>query len=265
RRFVEDLERPDTEALDAIEFGALLHNVLECATRDDGLRLETAPERIEQQFADLLSQCSSDRFGSKRPTRIRVQERMLRRRLSAFAIVEAESRQSGWFTHEVEWSFRRGLSFGDSGEQQQIVGRIDRIDRHVETGRVRVLDYKSGEAGASPVSSHRVRDASGGWRWIDLQLPIYRHFFGEATGVPPDQIDVGYASIPRSIRDTRIVVASDWGQADFADAIQTAREVVAAIHRREFASSGSPWADEYANLCSMPGTPREMVQEGRAR
>jgi ATP-dependent helicase/nuclease subunit B len=143
--------------------------------------------------------------------------------------------------------------------------RLDRIDRHVD-GRIRILDYKTTDAGSSPRETHyQPRNKA----WADLQLPLYRYLYeqlypsaaagsrpppppdgsrppppcaeGEpraASGEhrPPPQITVGYFNLPKAATDTRIEMFDLHPKDDdlYPSALAAARTVIAAIRAGQF-------------------------------
>jgi ATP-dependent helicase/nuclease subunit B len=85
-----------------------------------------------------------------------------------------------------------------------IRGTYDRLDRHPETGALRVIDYKTGKVGNVekahrskivsstvlpahlPEDSPVIHDADGtAHRWSNLQLPLYALALKESHGVIP--------------------------------------------------------------------------------
>ena len=113
------------------------------------------------------------------------------------------------------------------GHQFSLVGRIDRIDRHVETGDWQVLDYKSGNSVDTPRAAHY--SAKSGW--VDLQLPLYRHLAMTVGCDPFPQL--GYVAIPKDT-DKMGLLLGDWTPQELEAADQTARDVAQFILRQEF-------------------------------
>jgi ATP-dependent helicase/nuclease subunit B len=182
-----------------------------------------------------------------------------RQRLRAAAEIEARERQDGWRTERVEWKFELplgGLTVG---------GKIDRIDRHRD-GRMRVLDYKTGDAVAEPAGAHwrtvrtddgerpewmRVTSDDGKARlWADLQLPLYRRAVAAEFG---DAVACGYFLLPKAAGETAIAMWPDYSRETQAAAERCAEGVVAAVRAGEFwppqeKSGRSAESDEFAEL-----------------
>ena len=99
--------------------------------------------------------------------------------------------QPSWQVTEVEHRFE--IPVGNN----IVSAKIDRIDRHVESGEIRIIDYKTGGKAGSTSSAHRTRQNTNSklpehirkedpplhsrddgkkqttYLWKDLQLPLY--------------------------------------------------------------------------------------------
>ncbi|MEO1995994.1 MAG: PD-(D/E)XK nuclease family protein, partial [Planctomycetaceae bacterium] len=170
----------------------------------------------------------------------------LSQRLDAFAVWQADRIRDGWRIVMTEKRLEAHPEFLQiGGRQLSLVGRIDRIDRHLETGDWQVLDYKSGNSVASPRSTHC--DAQQGW--VDLQLPLYRHLAMTVDCAPFPEL--GYVAIPKDT-DKIQLLAADWSPDELAAADATARQVAQHIQDQAF------WApqdvkprmfSEFASIC----------------
>jgi ATP-dependent helicase/nuclease subunit B len=237
--------------LDPLRYGTLAHAVLERFGGDPELRHELDPKRLQDRLESILDDLAVDSFGNRPRASILVQIRNLRRRLRRFAEAEAMTRAAGWETRHVELSLDAALELGHEEISQPFTGRIDRVDRHRETGRLRVLDYKTGDEPADPERSHHVGRGTG--RWIDLQLPLYRHLLASQLGVPETSIEVGYVRLARSATAPIFKTIERWGEEVYAAAIDKAREVVRAIRARRFPMADPPaHPDAFSNLLHEP-------------
>ncbi|MGA1707685.1 MAG: PD-(D/E)XK nuclease family protein [Phycisphaerales bacterium] len=244
--------------LDPLRFGTLAHAVLEQFGGESALRHETEATRIRDRLDAILDEIAAHSFGGRPRAAILVQLRNLRRRLHRFAEAEAASRASGWETRHVELQLEAALEIGPSEDPQPFTARIDRIDRHRETGRFRVLDYKTGDEAADPEKNHLVGRGDRR-RWIDLQLPVYRHLLAVQLEVPEDSIEVGYVRLARSGSAAIFRTIESWGDEVFDEAIRKAREVVRAIRARRFPMSEPPaHPDAFSNLLHEPVLPAEL-------
>lgn len=263
-RHVERLEEVVEAAgeLDPLRFGTLTHAVLERFGGDPAMRAESDAARLRDRLDAILDEVASEAFGSRPRASILVQLRNLRRRLHRFAIAEAASRAEGWETRHVELRLDASLELGPGEAPQPFSGRIDRVDRHRETGRLRVLDYKTGDEPADPERSHLVGRGESR-RWIDLQLPIYRHLLATQLEVPETAIEVGYVRLARSSGAPIFRTITRWGDAVFAEAVEKAREVVRSIRARRFPQAEPPaWPDAFSNLLHEPVLAAEAAESG---
>jgi ATP-dependent helicase/nuclease subunit B len=174
----------------ARDFGTVAHAVLERWGRDEEARDFAKAEQIHGWLAAELDRVVAEWFGKRVPLAVRIQAEALRQRFVWLARVQAANRLDGWEIMEVECKVE--LAVG----QATVVAMIDRIDRHRESGRLRVLDYKTGKVEGverahrrklSPTSTlpqHLNRDCpavylseekgkSAEFLWHNLQLPLY--------------------------------------------------------------------------------------------
>ena len=246
---LEELNDAATE-LDGGAFGSLTHAVLGDFGRQalGGKRADEwkAPERIAEFLGECLRRRSEALYGTFPRPAVQLQLAQLRLRLEAFAQWQAKRFGEGWIIAHVEDDERQEKTEIDvDGQPFQLVGRIDRIDRHA-TGRTwELLDYKTADAGDSPRKTHWSKTRG----WIDLQLPLYRHL-ARSKGLD-GPFDLGYILLPKDTSKTGVAPAA-WDEAQLADADAQAWEVVRKIRRREFAPSASfrtgPY-DDLARVC----------------
>lgn len=262
-RHVERLEevREACGELDPLRFGTLTHTVLERFGGDPAMQGEFDVARIRDRLDAILDDVTAESFGSRLRASILVQIRNLRRRLHRFATAEAASRAAGWETRHVELALDASLEVGPGESPQRFSGRVDRVDRHRDTGRLRVLDYKTGDEPADPERNHFV-GRRGSRRWIDLQLPMYRHLLAAQLEVPETAIEVGYVRLARSGGAAIFKTITGWDDAVFAEAVEKAREVVRSIRARRFPQADTPaWPDAFSNLLHEPVLAGESSEE----
>ncbi len=239
-RYIRGLESVDDAAreLEANAFGSLLHDVLGAFGYDpDGPRHSAREKDIFDYLAEQLDALAGARYGAgqHRPA-IRVQIEQARHRLRAFAPCQAQRVREGWLIAHVEHDQSLSIPFPVDGKPIDLVGRIDRIDFHEKDRKILILDYKTGDRAKEPGAAHH-----DGKKWIDLQLPLYRHLW-RATKVDPladSTIQFGYFNLPREAKDTAVLVA-DWDQAKLAEADETARKVVRALRDEIFEPAPGP-------------------------
>lgn len=185
---------PEQREMDAMQFGSLVHRVLERYGRETPL-LSDQGEIASVVLADLEREVR-ERFGTDPSPAVRVQVEAARVRLLSFARVQAEQAAAGWKILETERKSSGDLVIGGI----PLTGKIDRIE--VNGDRVRVLDYKTQttrkppeEVHLQPVSRAFFPEAETTLRgkqkaWVDLQLPLYRRVAGKLY--PGKTIETAY-------------------------------------------------------------------------
>jgi len=183
----------------ARDFGSVAHEILERWGADPETRDLTDVAQLHDHLSVLLDEVTGEWFGAQAPLAVRLQTESLRQRLMWFARQQAVIRAQGWETIEVETKFE--LRIGPS----LIRGTYDRLDRHQETGALRVIDYKTGKIGGVekahrtkivssttlpahlPEDSPVIHDTADGTahRWSNLQLPLYARALKESRNVIP--------------------------------------------------------------------------------
>jgi hypothetical protein len=237
------LRRQDDEAreLDGLRFGILAHEVLEHFART--AEVDSTDERgIRRRLDALLDERAHAHFGKQALPAVLVQLEQLRARLHGFARWQAGWIAQGWRVVGVECGTPRdGIPFAVDGEPFHLTGRIDRVDWHPVDGKLALFDYKTGDRGDTPEETHR-SGRKESRRWIDLQLPLYRHLVSalqDGDGhhlfpeVPAEAIQLGYILLPGDPGRAGAVLAS-WSAEELADADACACEVVRGVRRNEF-------------------------------
>lgn len=212
----------------ARDFGNAAHEVLERWGRDTEARELEKPSAIHEWLSAELDRVVGEWFGKRVPLAVRIQTEALRQRLLWLAKVQATNRLDGWEVVDVERKVE--LPVGEAW----IIAKIDRIDRHRETGRLRVLDYKTGtvkgveEAHRKKLSSSSVlpmhlepecpavyasedKGKTSNFLWLNLQLPLYAAALvarGEPLPTPC------YFTIPSTEADVEI---HEWARFETAD------------------------------------------------
>ena len=160
--------------MDALDFGNVFHETLEAFAREEAIRDSSDFREIEAFVLTELDAIFLNRFGRRLSLPLRVQQEGLRARLRQFARIQAPERRAGWRIRHGELRFEEEKTLHLAG--LPIVGALDRVDVHEETGQRRILDYKTSAKRKSARSMHF--DATSGARemvqWRDLQLPLYR-------------------------------------------------------------------------------------------
>lgn len=201
--------------LDAFDFGTLCHAALEAMGVDALQRDATDAGELRNFLITRVDRQAHLRFGSELTLPLIVQLESARQRLARAADVQAAERAGGWRIEAVERKFELALG------AVTVSGRIDRIERHVETGAVRVIDYKTSDQAVTPFAAHvraarreetapefaRFRRDGRDWVWLDLQLPLYLEAlaaeFGEGT-------TAGYFNLPKAVGETALLAWNDY-------------------------------------------------------
>ena len=209
--------------LDPLGFGILAHEALRLLIKHPALE---DSEKIRERLLAELDRLARQRFGSRPSMAILVQLESLRQRLGAAAEIQAAAVREGWRIISAEETFEAEL------DGMLLRARLDRIDRHVEDGRIRILDYKTTDAGADPGPTHYQPRKQ---KWLDLQLPLYRYLYERSH--PKAIVSAGYFNLPKAVTDTRIAEfqfqARD-GTDLYPAAVAAAQEVIAGIRARLF-------------------------------
>ena len=181
---------PSRGEWNARDFGTVAHEVLERWGRDLAARILNDAETIHQWLSAELDRVVMEWFEKRPLLSIRIQTEALRQRFIWLSQVQAEQRSEGWEIVDVERKVE--IPVGEA----MIIAQIDRIDRHCESGRLRVIDYKTGKVtGVEDAHRKKViastvlpahytmedpviysgeeKGKSVNYRWHNLQLPLY--------------------------------------------------------------------------------------------
>jgi len=192
--------------LDGAAFGNLAHAVLQRFGQDERARDERDSEKIADYLAATLRELGAAIYGSRPLPAVRLQLEQLEWRLRRFAGLQALRRAKGWCIHSVEWMPSGGtVDFVVDKTPIALKGRIDRIDRHEESGAWAIWDYKTGETVTRPLSAHRRQDG----QWRDLQLPLYCLLAGELLADHPPA-ELGYIALGRDDKSLGFWSVEDW-------------------------------------------------------
>ncbi len=219
-------QRESAGELDPAAFGDLLHEALRRFGEDDQARHLLDETEIASAMGAFLHDAANSAHGSDPPTSVWLQVEQGLMRLRFFAKAQALWAQSGWRIERVEWSPEGGATFEvPGGHPITLTGKIDRLDRNLETGAHAIIDYKTGKDAKTPDKSHRVK---GEWR--DLQLPLYRHLTA-SLGIE-EHPTLAYALLPPDEQKTQMEIAR-WTPEDLNEADACARSVVQRVRAGE--------------------------------
>ncbi|MEX2216133.1 MAG: PD-(D/E)XK nuclease family protein [Phycisphaeraceae bacterium] len=228
-RHIRRLEAVDDHAveLDGLQFGNLAHRVLECFARGE-TRDSHDVEEIAAHLEDTLERTAAQTFGERPPAAVLIQIQQLRQRLIAFAQWQAEQVREGWRIVAKHTERSLVCPFDVDGLPLTLTGRVDRIDQRGD--EYRILDYKTGDAGDDPESSHRTGPKDGK-TWTNLQLPLYR-LLAEPLGVR-GKITLGYIRLSKKLKEIGLA-AAEWNDAEVNEAIETGRHIIRQVRKGIF-------------------------------
>lgn len=213
-------QEPFDGELSPAGFGELIHSVLRAWGEDKKARELATPEDLKACWRDLLKRQTKATFGPQISPQVQLQIMSAEERLMSLADRQAEQRKEGWHIVEVETELNGVIQLAGLPVHM----KVDRIDRH-DDGRMRVIDYKTGNKGTEPRTAHLAKwaeekrppklgplytvPAEGRRResvcgWTDLQLPLYAEAVRKKWGTT-QLPECCYAILPMSIRDTSFV------------------------------------------------------------
>lgn len=224
----------DKEGPDALDFGSMMHAVLEVMGRERELWGATDADRLGRALNDMAERRINERFGLTRTLAVNVALDAAKQRLAAAAAVQANLVREGWEIVEAEVKIETEI------EGMPVRGKIDRVDRHRDTGAVRVIDYKTSDSAVTPRDAHlkRARDDTAAYmlvdmagkalRWIDLQLPLYDTL--RMTRMPDTEDCVpAYFNLPKAVTQTGVSAWDGFSVALRASAEECAAEIIRRI------------------------------------
>ncbi len=227
--------------MDPLLFGTVLHAAVE-DLRGAVFDRRTDPAELAGRLEARLDREMERRFGRRLSFALRLQREALAARLRAFAHRQAESvEHDGAFTvEEVE----RKIEFEVGGVP--LCGRIDRTDR-MESGGLRLIDYKSGDTARTPKQAH-LRKVGGQGRppwlpdeafveidgkeyaWTNLQLPLYV----EALRREGEPARAAYFNLPKSREKAGLEDFAELTSALLESAVACAAAVVREVRAGHF-------------------------------
>ena len=244
--------------LTPLSFGNLAHDALDEFGKSD-LAESTSVEEVGEFLNQAAWRWAWRRHGPNRPAAVDVQVAQLNDRLAAFARWHVAAVSDGWRIAYTEESIGEGRVILDTpAGGLSVTGRIDRIDRHEQTGQWRVIDYKTSSTANPPEKVHR-KGSKNDREWVDLQLPLYRQLVREALGVDGD-VELGFLALPTRLDDTGFLSAP-WSEEELVEADAVIARVAESIVRGEFlgiVTKPPAFSEDWAGICQdgLPHLPR---------
>ena len=236
------------EELDPSEFGNLAHDALELWGAGPLKDSENA-DAIAAELASHVDGILGKRFGTSVPAIVALQGESMKRRLAAFAKIQAVRHAEGWRTVAAERKLQ--VKYGHT----TVKGRCDRIDFNEKTGEWCVVDYKTFDNPERAVW----RDAKSG-EWKSLQLPLYCAMLDADPEFPEaklERISSAYCVLGKT-SDTTLFTGPMNG-AFVAEAEAKVRDLIDKIERGIFwpPSPKDAWRWDFADWIF--NTPEESV------
>ena len=245
-------EKTDDRAdeLDPSEFGNLAHDALEL-WGGGPLKDSEDAEAIAADLAMHVDGILGKRFGTSVPAIVALQGESMKRRLAAFAKIQAERHAQGWRTVAAERKLK--VTYGHT----TVKGRCDRIDFNEKTGEWCVVDYKTFDNPDRAVWM----DAKTG-EWKSLQLPLYCAMLDADPEFPEarrERISSAYCVLGKTAETT--LFTGPMNGAFVPEAEEKVRELIDSIERGVFwpPSTKEAWRWDFADWIF--NTPEESVDE----
>jgi len=257
--------------MDPMEFGNLLHAVLEAFANDPTASTATDAQVIRSAFHALLDRHLHGIYGPRLTVPVTIQRESARQRLGWWAEYEAAQRRAGWQIEAAEtlisppddpWALA-GMT---------ISGKVDRVERHAQLG-VRLIDFKtyspydavkrarktveeyhltklkkSEDPASLPPWMLAQRSGGEQARWSDLQLPLYR--LAMQRRFPGEKITTAHVTLGKTKSDIGIDewLALEGGLLECA--LSCAEGVIKAVQARVFwpPVEKLPFGDDFAHL-----------------
>ena len=237
---MEEVDDLKTE-LDALDFGSLVHDVLHEMARDEEMRRCRDAGQLQDFLCTRAEDWAAACYGRHRPLQVEIQMESAKQRLREAARVQARLVREGWEIVGAEKDIQGEL------EGFRVRGKIDRIDQHRETGRIRLLDYKTSESAQTPEEAHmaslprdremadyaKVAVGGGQKRWIDLQLPLYAILLS-SEGEFQGPYELGYFNLPKALPETGVSIWETFSGGLLDSAGDCAAGVIRDIRSRRF-------------------------------
>ena len=185
---------------DHAEYGTLLHAILQDITTrypraEAGTNEETLADEIAEYAIASTTAHVAKQYGDADDTLtlpIRILQNNLYKTTCAFAKKHAQDLCNGWEVLMTEEQLVFSMPASDNSAPLIFDMRVDRVDRHRDDGRMRVIDYKSNatdprkthweKLSETAAQLHKIhlpaeftlQDDNGDlYRWNSVQLPLY--------------------------------------------------------------------------------------------
>lgn len=214
----------DKSEPDAAEYGNLLHAILQdITTRYHNTPPTTNCDELTNEIAAYAAECATARVAEQYggpdtplPVTLRILQRNLIKTAQAFAKRHATDLCAGWEVILTEERLVFSMPSGQDTAPLCFDMRVDRVDRHRDDGRMRVIDYKSNALDPRKTHWEKLSETASElyhaylpaeWvvqdsknnvhRWSSVQLPLYAEALRTIHQLPylPE---TGFYNLPRT-------------------------------------------------------------------
>ena len=219
--------------LDALDFGSMIHTALQRMGESDMWQCDD-PEALAGFLMSQIEDSVARQFSHPAPLPVQVSLDAARQRLRQAAHAQVALVREGWRIERTEARYEMML------DGMPVSGIIDRVDRHGESGAIRIIDYKTSDSAATPLAAHiatcraetpdfaQVTVEGKAKRWIDLQLPLY-HLLLKANGLIDGDSALAYFNLPKAVMQTGIDTWEDWTPGLLDSASDCAKAIIERI------------------------------------
>ncbi len=240
---------------DALDFGILVHHALRKMAEDKKYRCCEDEKALSAFLTENAEAWVISRYGRSLSLPVEIALDAAVQRLKAAALRHSELVAEGW--EIILWEQPCEIEVCGI----KIKGQIDRVDRHKETGALRVLDYKTTDQGRTPEREHlkkadadmleymQAKTGKKKGKWVDLQLPLYVRMLAKTYG-KEGLIEPGYFNLPKAVTETGIIMWRNFSKDLEASAVACAKQVICRIKNGIFwpPSETVGWEDDFAHL-----------------
>jgi len=230
----------EKKELDALDFGTVIHAVLEGFSGNPKINKSTDPAVIQKHLTGMLADYFQKTFGNNHSFPILYAHAIAKQRLQAFAEHQAQLSSEGWEIVERELACQLTIS------GVKVAGKIDRVDKKRNEARMRIIDYKTSDSAENPAKQHiresrreipdyaRLHGAENK-RWNDLQLPLYRHMFKNMPlGKECKEVELCYFNLPKAITNSGLALWENFTPEIAESAYKTAEKIIERIKQGIF-------------------------------
>lgn len=229
----------EKSSMDALEFGSMVHAALKAMADTP----EMARSENETELAAFLGSHAEEwvnkKLGTTPSLPAIIALNAAKQRLRGVAHRQVELTRNGWEIIQSEQKFSAELN------GMKINGIIDRIDRHQDSGIIRIIDYKTSDKSNTPEKQHlencrpdtrdftKISVNSKVKRWADLQLPLYVFLFQQKEARHKSVVPA-YFNLPKAVSDTSLDIWEEFTDALLESAVACAENVIAGIREQRF-------------------------------